>query len=56
MNRVKDKKIKPLFDKAIHLINGLDKIELKHIDRSLNKEADKLANKGINLAGLNKSF
>ena len=54
--RVKDKKIKPLFDKAIHLINGLDKIELKHIDRSLNKEADKLANKGINLAGLNKSF
>ena len=51
--RVKDKKLKPLFDQAIHLINGLEKIELKHIDRSLNKEADKLANKAINLSGLN---
>lgn len=54
--RVKDKKIKPLFDQAVHLINGLEKIELKLIDRSLNKEADKLANKGINLAGLNKKI
>lgn len=50
--RVKDKKMKSLFDQAIHLINGLGEIELKHIDRSLNKEADKLANKAINLAGL----
>ena len=54
--RVKDKKIKPLFDQAIHLINGLKRIELKHIDRSLNKEADRLANKAINLSGLNKKI
>jgi len=50
--RVKNEKIKPLFEQAIHLINGFDKIELKHIDRSLNKEADRLANKAINLSGL----
>ncbi|MFH1753981.1 MAG: ribonuclease HI family protein [Candidatus Omnitrophota bacterium] len=50
--RVKNAKIKPLFDQAIHLINGLDKIEIKHIDRSLNKEADKLANRAINLSDL----
>jgi len=54
--RVKDKKMRQLFEQAIHLINGLDKIELKLIDRSLNKEADKLANKGINLSGLNKKI
>jgi len=54
--RVKDKKIKPLFEQAVHLINGLDKIELKLIDRSLNKIADKLVNKAINLSGLNKSL
>ncbi len=50
--RVKNNNIKPLFEQAIHLINGLDKIEIKHIDRSLNKDADKLANKAINLSDL----
>ena len=54
--RVKNKKIKPLFDRAVHLINGLDKMEIKLIDRSLNKIADKLANKAINLSGLNKNI
>lgn len=50
--RVKNNSIKPLFDEAIDLINSFQKIEVKHIDRSLNKEADRLANKGINLSGL----
>ncbi len=50
--RVKNKNIKPLFEQAIHLINGFQKIELKHIARTLNKEADKLANKAINLSEL----
>lgn len=50
--RVKNKNIKPLFEQALHLINGLEKVEVKHIDRSLNKDADKLANKAINLSGL----
>jgi ribonuclease HI len=51
--KVKNENIKPLFEQAIHLINGLETVEVKHIDRSLNKEADKLANVAINLAGLN---
>lgn len=50
--KVKNKNIKPLFEQAVHLINGLEKIEVKRIDRSLNKEADRLANKAINLSGL----
>lgn len=54
--RVKDKQIKVLFDKAIELINRLEKIEVVHIDRGKNKEADKLANKAINLAGLKKDI
>ena len=50
--RVKDSKIKPIFEQALHLINGFEKIEIKLIERSLNKEADRLANKAINLSGL----
>jgi ribonuclease HI len=50
--RVKDPKIKPLFDQAIHLINGFKKFEVQHIPREENKEADKLANKAINLSDL----
>lgn len=50
--RVKNSNIKPLFEQVIHLINGLEKVEVKRIDRSLNKEADRLANKAINLSGL----
>lgn len=50
--RVRNSNIKPLFEQVLHLVNGFEKIEIKHIDRSLNKEADKLANKAINLSGL----
>lgn len=52
--RVKDAKIKLLFDQAIHLINGFKKFEIIHIGREKNKEADKLANKAINLSELKK--
>ena len=50
--RVKDAGIKELFAKAIHALGEFKSFEVKHIDRSKNKEADKLANKSINLAGL----
>jgi ribonuclease HI len=50
--RVKDGGIKPLFDSAIHMLGGFKSFEVNHIDRSRNKEADKLANKAINLANL----
>ncbi len=50
--RVRDAKIKPLFEQALHLISGFKKVEIKHIDREKNKEADKLVNKAINLKAL----
>jgi ribonuclease HI len=52
--RVKNSNIKPLFEKVIKLINNFEDIKIIKIDRSDNKEADRLANKAINLSGLNK--
>lgn len=50
--RVKNAGIKPLFEQAVHMLDNLDKVEVRHIDREQNKEADKLAKKAINLSGL----
>ncbi len=50
--RVKNESLKPLFEQALHLIKGFKKVEIKHIGREKNKEADKLVNKAINLGGL----
>lgn len=49
--RVRNINIRPLFEQAAHMFNGLDKVEVRHIDRKENKDADKLANKAINLSG-----
>ena len=48
--RVKDSDIKPLFEKALGILRQFKSFEIKQIDRSKNKEADKLVNKAINLA------
>lgn len=50
--RVKNPNIKPLFEQAVHLISGFKKVDIIHIRREQNKEADKLVNKAINLGGL----
>lgn len=50
--KVKNADIKPLFEKAIGILKTLKSFEIKHIERAKNKEADKLANKAINLASL----
>jgi len=50
--RVKNAEIKPLFDRAVEKLKNFKSYEIKHIDREKNKEADKLVNKAINLAGL----
>lgn len=50
--KVKDENIKLFFEKALHILKSFRHFEIRHIDRSLNKEADKLANKAINLASL----
>lgn len=50
--RVKDASLKELFTAAFRALGEFKSFEVRHIDRSKNKEADKLANKAINLAGL----
>lgn len=50
--RVKNEALKPLFEQVAHLLGGFKSFEVTHIDREQNKEADKLANKAINLKGL----
>ncbi|MFH1593856.1 MAG: ribonuclease HI family protein [Candidatus Omnitrophota bacterium] len=50
--RVKNVNIKPLFEQALHLISGFKKVDIRHIKREENKEADKLVNRAINLASL----
>ena len=50
--RVKDEGMKVLFEKALGILKRLNSFEIKHIAREKNKEADKLVNKAINLAGL----
>lgn len=50
--RVKDSGIKPLFERALNMLKSFKHFEINHIERSRNKEADKLVNKAINLAGL----
>lgn len=50
--RVKNQNIKPLFLQVLHLMSGFNKVDIKHIPREKNKEADKLVNKAINLSAL----
>ena len=50
--RVKDANIKPLFERAVSMLKSFKSFEINHIDRSENKEADRLVNKAVNLANL----
>jgi ribonuclease HI len=50
--KVKDANMKILFDESLKLLKNFSSFEVKHIERRKNKEADKLVNKAINLAGL----
>lgn len=50
--KVRDENIRLFFEKALHILKSFKSFEIKHIDRSLNKDADRLANKAINLASL----
>ena len=45
--RVKDEKLKILFEQARALISKMDDFKIEHIRREKNKAADALANKGI---------
>ena len=50
--RVKDAKIRPLFERALNMLKGFKNFEINHIGREKNKEADKLVNRAINLGSL----
>ncbi|MCX5679167.1 MAG: ribonuclease HI family protein [Candidatus Omnitrophica bacterium] len=50
--RVKDDGMKELFRRTLEVLKDFKSFEIKHIDRSKNKEADKLANRAINLSGV----
>ena len=50
--RVKNADIKPLFERAVGVLKNFKSFEINHIDRSKNKDADKLVNKAINLSSL----
>lgn len=50
--KVKNADIKPLFEKALGILKQFSSFEIKHIERARNKDADKLANRAINLASL----
>lgn len=43
--KVKNKKLKEIYDKCIKLVNFFDKITFKHVYRKNNKRADEIANK-----------
>jgi ribonuclease HI len=48
--RVKDEKLKALFQKAMSLLRQFDAYRILHVPREFNKLADRLANKGIDEA------
>ncbi len=50
--KVKNSDIKVLFEKALNMLKKFKSFEIRHIERSKNKEADKLVNKAINLSSL----
>jgi ribonuclease HI len=45
--RVKDEKLKVLFQRAVTLLRQFEDYRILHVPRELNKLADRLANKGI---------
>jgi len=47
--RVKDDGMKELFRRTVEVLKNFRSYEIKHTDRSNNKEADKLANRAIDL-------
>ena len=45
--KVKNANIKPLFEQAQHLLRGFKKVQMKHVLRDENKDADRLATQSI---------
>ena len=48
--RVKDEKLKELFQRAVSLLRQFDSYRIVHVLREFNKLADRMANRGIDEA------
>ncbi len=48
--RVKDEKLKELFQRAVSLLRQFDSYRIVHVRRAFNKLADRMANRGIDEA------
>jgi ribonuclease HI len=48
--RVKDEKLKVLFDQAVDLLRQFASYRILHVRREMNKLADRLANQGVDQA------
>jgi ribonuclease HI len=49
--RVKAAHLRPLYEEVIGLLSGFDRVQLQHVPREQNREADRLANLGVDLRG-----
>jgi ribonuclease HI len=45
--RVKSPNLKPLFERVRELAAGFERVRYEHVPRELNKDADRLANEGV---------
>jgi ribonuclease HI len=50
--RVKNPRLQPLYDEAQALVRRLDRVKFEHVRREDNRDADRLANEAMDLAGL----
>lgn len=48
--RVKDQKLRPLYEQALRLLKRLESYRIIHVGRNQNKQADRLANLAIDTA------
>lgn len=49
--KVRNQNLKPLYDRAKHLISRIEFFSIKHVYREENREADRLANRTMDAAG-----
>jgi len=47
--RVKNDRLRGLYEEALHMQNEFERFSIRHIAREQNKEADQLVNRAINL-------
>ena len=49
--KVKAPHLRPLYQEVMGLLAGFERVRLQHVPREQNREADRLANLGVDLRG-----